>query len=554
MIKTINRLIALGTAAAVVMLAGCGSGNKEGGALTAAPASVTTVSGVAATGAPIVGTIRLKDSSTPSRELTAPSGSDGAFSFNVDGLTPPFILRAEWTAGGGTQSLLSFSAAAGTANITPFSNAIVANAAGVNDPAPLYDSFNAAMQQQIAKSLAGSASSLQAQLKPLLDLYGVTADLMTGTFVANHTGLDALMDAVKVEIANGTMVVTNKSSNAMIFSAPVSSFTAGTFNRMGMPAASQVPNPPAVDGAALYTANCAGCHGTLAASSKKGATVARIQGAINNGIGGMGSLSTLTATEVQAISNALGGAPAPSTTPVPGPAPVPTPAPMPTPAPTSIDGAALYAANCAGCHGALASSSKKGITLARLQSAISGNIGGMGYLSSLSSAQQQAIVNALAVSAPAPAPSPSPAPAPAPAPAPSPTPVDGATLYANNCASCHGPLATSSKRGATLARLQSAISGNVGGMGYLSSLSAADVQAIINALAVSSPAPAPAPTDGATLYGTYCAGCHGTLAKSSVRGSSASSIQSAITGNKGGMGYLSTLTATQIQNIANALR
>jgi mono/diheme cytochrome c family protein len=313
------------------------------------------------------------------------------------------------------------------------------------------------------------------------------------------------------------------------------------------------PAPTSIDGAALYAANCAGCHGALASSSKKGITLARLQSAIGGNIGNMGYLSSLSSAQQQAIVNALAvSAPAPAPTPTPTPAPAPAPAPAPTPTP--IDGAALYASNCAGCHGALASSSKKGITLARLQSAISGNIGGMGYLSSLSSAQQQAIVNALAVSAPAPAPSPSPAPAPAPAPAPSPTPVDGATLYANNCASCHGPLATSSKRGATLARLQSAISGNVGGMGYLSSLSAADAQAIINALAVSSPAPAPAPTDGATLYGTYCAGCHGTLAKSSVRGSSASSIQSAITGNKGGMGYLSTLTATQIQNIANALR
>jgi hypothetical protein len=39
-----------------------------------------------------------------------------------------------------------------------------------------------------------------------------------------------------------------------------------------------------------------------------------------------------------------------------------------------------------------------------------------------------------------------------------------------------------------------------------------------------------------------------------MRGKSASSIQSAITGNKGGMGALGPLTATQIQSIADALR
>ncbi len=44
--------------------------------------------------------------------------------------------------------------------------------------------------------------------------------------------------------------------------------------------------------------------------------------------------------------------------------------------------------------------------------------------------------------------------------------TDGATLYANYCAACHAPLVSSSKAGATLARMQGAISGNVGGMGH----------------------------------------------------------------------------------------
>ena len=61
--------------------------------------------------------------------------------------------------------------------------------------------------------------------------------------------------------------------------------------------------------------------------------------------------------------------------------------------------------------------------------------------------------------------------------------TDGATLYANNCAACHGTLANSAKGGATLTRTQGAIAGNVGGMGYLSSLSTTQLQAIVAALA-----------------------------------------------------------------------
>ena len=60
-----------------------------------------------------------------------------------------------------------------------------------------------------------------------------------------------------------------------------------------------------------------------------------------------------------------------------------------------VDGAALYDTNCAACHGALASSSKKGRTAAQTQSAINNNIGGMGYLSALTSEQVKAIANAL---------------------------------------------------------------------------------------------------------------------------------------------------------------
>ncbi|HLO26108.1 MAG TPA: cytochrome c, partial [Geobacteraceae bacterium] len=55
------------------------------------------------------------------------------------------------------------------------------------------------------------------------------------------------------------------------------------------------------------------------------------------------------------------------------------------------------------------------------------------------------------------------------------------------------------------------------------------------------------------LYTQYCAGCHGDLATSEKRGATASAIQSAITGNKGGMGSLSFLTSAQINAIAAAL-
>lgn len=66
------------------------------------------------------------------------------------------------------------------------------------------------------------------------------------------------------------------------------------------------------------------------------------------------------------------------------PAPV---APAPTPTTPAIDGAALYTQYCAGCHG----TSKRGKTATSTKNAITNNVGGMGYLSSLSAAQLTAI-------------------------------------------------------------------------------------------------------------------------------------------------------------------
>jgi fibronectin type 3 domain-containing protein len=58
------------------------------------------------------------------------------------------------------------------------------------------------------------------------------------------------------------------------------------------------------DGVALYASNCS-CHGLLTSSAKKGSSTAATLAAITGNRGGMGSLSTLTSEQVQAISDVL---------------------------------------------------------------------------------------------------------------------------------------------------------------------------------------------------------------------------------------------------------
>ena len=128
--------------------------------------------------------------------------------------------------------------------------------------------------------------------------------------------------------------------------------------------------------------------------------------------------------------------------------------------------ASLYATYCAGCHGALASSDKLGATAAQTQTGIS-SVSGMASLSTLTTAQIQAIAAALA---PAPAtttttpppttttttttPTTTTPPPTTTTTTTTPTTPDGAALYATYCASCHGALANSDKRKASVAQIQ----------------------------------------------------------------------------------------------------
>lgn len=167
----------------------------------------------------------------------------------------------------------------------------------------------------------------------------------------------------------------------------------------------------------------------------------------------------------------------------------PAPAPSPVPVPAPLNGAALYNANCASCHQALSVLSNMGATAARIQAAIANNVGDMGALSSLTSSQIQSIADVLAL---------------APAPVPAPAPIDGAALYAANCAGCHGILANSSQKRITAAAIQVRMANPP----YATrSLSAAEVQAVAAALAVI-PLSARAPLPGKAVYDGFCAGCH----------------------------------------------
>ena len=221
-----------------VMIAGCGGGGGEG-------VSSQTVSGVAATGSPLVGEAKIKDSSTPAQEKTTVIGSDGSFAFDVSDMTGPFILRATGHADGETHTLLSFADNPGTANINPLTNAVVASAAGVDDPAEVYERPDHDRLNKIGHNLRASIAEILDKLKPLLRKYNAdNSDPVRGDYRADHSHLDGLFDNVKFTLTDGILTIINKKTGAVIFTGKVSDIKNGNFDEDNLPNLSTIPEAP----------------------------------------------------------------------------------------------------------------------------------------------------------------------------------------------------------------------------------------------------------------------------------------------------------------------
>jgi len=191
-----------------LFLTACGGGGGGGGSV-AAPSSV--ISGTAAAGSPIIGKVTVKDSLGDQK--TVDIALDGSYSIDVAGMTGPFLFRAAGTVGGRDIALVSAATSAdvgNTINITPFTDLIVANIAGV--AAEQYFASNPSADKLNAAELSTATATLTERLKPVLDAMGVAGsfDLLRTAFKADRSGLDAVMDVVKVTVDPATAQATIK--------------------------------------------------------------------------------------------------------------------------------------------------------------------------------------------------------------------------------------------------------------------------------------------------------------------------------------------------------
>lgn len=217
--KGLNRFL-LACMASVALSACGGSGSSDSGSTpppgsgspppgsSDPPPEAAGISGVAAVGAPLVGTVTVRDALGATK--TVAIGSNGSYSVDVTGMTAPFVFRARGTAAGRDYVVHSAAAAAdvnGTINITQLTELIVDNIAG--QLASAY--FDNGDFNSLSKSaLDAESDKLKEKLLPVLLALGVDAgtDLLRTQFTPLSSALDSALDILRVSVDSAANVAT----------------------------------------------------------------------------------------------------------------------------------------------------------------------------------------------------------------------------------------------------------------------------------------------------------------------------------------------------------
>lgn len=200
---------------AILATAGCGGGGGTATDTTTTTTPVTpTISGVAASGAPIANasiTITCADGTTK----TGTADANGAFSITVQGCSGPYVISATGQVGESQQTLVSVQPTtvtdAATVNVTPLTNAIAATLASDGDPMSLAANIATEKANITPTAVNDRKDALAAALAPVLTQAGVTGsfDLISGQFSADSTKFDKVLDNVKVVVTPSGVAITN---------------------------------------------------------------------------------------------------------------------------------------------------------------------------------------------------------------------------------------------------------------------------------------------------------------------------------------------------------
>jgi hypothetical protein len=181
-----------------LLLAGCGGGSGSDAPVAPVAPPPTTLSGTVAVGAPITdGKLRVIDANGAVVVADHAIAADGTYAaFTLTG-PAPWRIEACGFVGPNYACMRSVAQAAGTANVTPLTEALLLLASG-QQPETLMTGTATGLN---ANTLAAAQDTLRTGLAPVLADAGVSAtlDLVSGTLNAgSRTGYDRVLDAVGV--------------------------------------------------------------------------------------------------------------------------------------------------------------------------------------------------------------------------------------------------------------------------------------------------------------------------------------------------------------------
>jgi hypothetical protein len=216
------------TGAVVLAMTGCGGGGGTAAGTATPPAAdapvvtipvvtpaAVTISGVAASGAAFSGAvITVTDSTGATVGSFGPVPEDGTFSITLaEGAKAPFVIVAARTnASGVVDSLVSVmeGSTSGTVNVTPVTTLVASRLSPSGDPLKLADEVKAGTATIDASSVTAKVSEIKAILQPVLAATGTSDfDPIKGSFAANGTGFDRVLDSINVTITPSSTTTTN---------------------------------------------------------------------------------------------------------------------------------------------------------------------------------------------------------------------------------------------------------------------------------------------------------------------------------------------------------
>jgi hypothetical protein len=180
-------------------LSACGGGGAQPQSEQQQPQGIPSValSGTAATGAPIASaTVNIKCSSSAGTVVagSATTGTDGSYTTTVAGASVPCLLQVQVkdSIGTVTDTLHSLASAAGVANITPLTNAVVAATLGETDLSTTFAGLDAAKASTLKEAITqGKHTVAWAALKAKLAAQGIDTSAIAGDPTTQAFSADA---------------------------------------------------------------------------------------------------------------------------------------------------------------------------------------------------------------------------------------------------------------------------------------------------------------------------------------------------------------------------